>query len=88
MKNVEEPIEVEIVDERPVAFKWRDRTYRVSDILGTWDADSTSWWKKSTTERRAFFRVQAGWDRHRITAELYAAPAKDGVRWVLDAIYR
>lgn len=87
MTPVEESVEVEVVDGNPVAFRWREQVYEISDVLHTWSTEEGDWWRFSRREKRQHYRVQAGWNRHRITAELYASARGNGVRWVLSAIY-
>ena len=84
-----EPIPVIACDGQPIAFTWRDVTYRVQTI-GAWRL-STRWWEveSGAAVDRRYFRVQA--PDHQIF-EIYCEPGElgergDGAhaeRWVLD----
>lgn len=78
-----EPITVLSHYGQPVAFTWRDVTYRVR-VIGTWRL-STRWWETGASVDRVYFRVQTAdqqvFEVYRETA--HAKPAR-GERWVLD----
>lgn len=82
---IDEPIEVQVVDGRPAAFEWTGQVYRIVDILHIWQSEERIWWKFSGHTRR-HYRVQAGWNRHRVTAEIYTTVGGEE-EWILSAVY-
>ena len=70
MKRFAQPIEVITQQEQPAAFRWRDRDYRVLELLDQWRI-CTRWWVRE--EDRHYFQVLA---RPEAAA---ADPAADGV---------
>ena len=63
-KRYREPLEeIECEGERPVAFAWRGRGYRVTGVLGHWREDP-GWWARSggapvRSEQADLWRVEA-----------------------------
>jgi hypothetical protein len=84
---MDEPIEVSVVDGRPATFQWNDRRYQIFDVLHTWKSEGGPWWKPSRQGQRQHFRVQAGWGRHRITAEIFASTTGKGEQWILSEVF-
>lgn len=84
---MDEPIEVSVVDGNPVTFQWNDRVYHIVDVLHTWQSETGSWWRPSRQAPRQHFRVQAGWERHRITAEIFASTTGKGEQWILADVF-
>lgn len=84
---MDEPIEVNVVDGKPVTFIWNSQVYQIFDILHSWKSAEGAWWKWSRHGQSQHYRVQAGWDRHRITAEIVAFTTGKGERWILSDIY-
>lgn len=64
-KRYREPLEeIECDGDRPVAFAWRGRRYRVTGVLGHWREDP-GWWARSNgtpvrIEQADLWRVEAG----------------------------
>lgn len=65
-KRYREPLEeIECEGERPVAFAWRGRRYRVTGVLGHWREDP-GWWARPNggaavrIEQADLWRVEAG----------------------------
>lgn len=84
---IDEPIDVDVVDGRPVAFEWENQVYQIFDVLHTWKSERSAWWKLSKHGQRHHFRVHAGWERHRITAEIVRSTTAKGERWILSDLY-
>lgn len=88
---MEYPIEVEIIEGDLASFEWNGREYHVFDVLHSWESTEGSWWSIGGRERRRHYRVQAGWHRHRITAEIYlssSGKSDQETHWVLSRVYR
>lgn len=70
-------------DGQPVAFTWRDVTYRVR-VIGTWRL-STRWWETGASVDRVYFRVQAADQQvFEVYHETAHTKPERGERWVLD----
>jgi hypothetical protein len=91
-KRYREPLEeIECEGERPVAFAWRGRRYRVTGVLGHWREDP-GWWARPGG---AAVRIEQA-DLWRVEADA-RAPAADGAgvyelvcrggAWRLDRVW-
>lgn len=87
--------EVECDGQRPVAFAWRGRRYRVTGVLGHWREDA-GWWARPNgapvrIEQADLWRVEAG----RVVSGRAGQGPGDGVyelvhrdgAWRLDRIW-
>lgn len=84
---MDEPIEMNVVDGEPAEFRWNNRTYQIFEILHTWESERSAWWNWRSRGTRRYYRVQAGWNRHRLTVEFYVTTGGKEERWVLSHIY-
>jgi hypothetical protein len=74
----QEPIAVTVAsDGQPVAFTWREQSYRVR-VIGRWRL-RTYWWDPKRATARTYYRVRTA--DHQIF-ELYQVGETGG--WVLD----
>ena len=88
MRVVEEPLQVDASDGKPLSFEWRGTRFRVSHVLDTWTTQERRGWVAKKLEKRRHFRVHADHQyRCRVTAELYAAERGEKIDWVLSAVY-
>jgi hypothetical protein len=89
MKRYREQLdEVEEVEGRPAAFRWRGRRYEVAQVLGHWHEDA-GWWHRSggavlTVERTDLWRLEVmDASRERGIHEL----VRRGRVWRLDRVW-
>ena len=73
MKLYNEPIQVEVGDDGlPCSFRWRNRAWRVLEVIDRWVLQS-GWWTDSE-EKRDYVLVEAeGMDGAATAVELYLA---------------
>lgn len=89
-KRYREPLEeIECEGERPVAFAWRGRRYRVTGVLGHWREDP-GWWARPNgapvrIEQADLWRVEAA-GRRGTAAGVYEL-ARRGGAWRLDRVW-
>jgi Family of unknown function (DUF6504) len=60
-KRYDDPIDVyadPVVDDAPVAFRWRGTRYEVDQRLDSW-REAGQWWATAEATEREFFRVLA-----------------------------
>lgn len=84
-KRYREAIEVDLADGVPIAFRWRDRAFRVATVLGHWREDA-GWWAARGGVRvpqRDLWRVEA---RAAAAAGVYEL-LQEGGRWRLDRVW-
>lgn len=89
-KRYREPLEeIECEGERPVAFAWRGRRYRVTGVLGHWREDPGWWARPNGTpvriEQADLWRVEAA-GRRGTAAGVYEL-ARRGGAWRLDRVW-
>jgi hypothetical protein len=82
MKQYHEPITVEVGDDGlPTAFRWRDRSWRVLEVIDRWVLQS-GWWTDSE-EKRDYVLVEVeGMDGAATAVVLYLA----GDGWMLGRV--
>ena len=83
MKQYHEPIQVEVGDDGlPYSFRWRNRAWRVLEVIDRWVIQA-GWWRSVGTEKRDYVRVEAeGMDGGATAVELYLGV--DG--WILERV--
>ena len=88
-KRYREPLEeIECDGDRPVAFAWRGRRYRVTGVLGHWREDP-GWWARSNgtpvrIEQADLWRVEAR--NGRPSRGVYELVRRGG-SWRLDRVW-
>ena len=83
MKLYNEPIQVEVGDDGlPCSFRWRNRVWRVLEVIDRWVLQS-GWWKIDGEEKRDYVLVEAeAGDESACAVELYLG----GDGWMLGRV--